>query len=82
VKANIIWSDPVKDLFLSLPQREQEEISHSLSLLERFPYLFPLRLRGRRFRRHRWFYAGNRLVFYRVVENTVYIRGLWPARIP
>jgi len=34
------------------------------------------------FRRHRWFLAGNWLVYYRVVDDTVYIRGLWPARIP
>jgi hypothetical protein len=41
----------------------------------------PLRTRGR-FRRHRSFQAGNWLVFYKVVEGTVYIRGLWPARTP
>jgi len=22
------------------------------------------------------------IVYYRVVENTVYVRGLWPTRIP
>jgi hypothetical protein len=26
--------------------------------------------------RHRWFLAGNWLVYYRVVNNTVYLRGL------
>jgi hypothetical protein len=26
--------------------------------------------------------AGNWAVFYRVVDDTVYIRALWPARIP
>ncbi len=35
-----------------------------------------------RFRRHRRFLVGDWLVYYRVVGNTVYIRGLWPARIP
>jgi hypothetical protein len=40
--------------------------------------MYPLRTRGR-FRRHRFFQAGNWLVFYKVVEGTIYIRGLWPA---
>jgi hypothetical protein len=43
--------------------------------------MYPLRTRGR-FRRHRFFQMGNWLVFYKVVEGTIYIRGLWPARIP
>ena len=44
--------------------------------------MYPVRFKGRRFRRHRWFQAGNWLVYYRVVEDTIYIRGIWPARIP
>jgi hypothetical protein len=82
VKAQIIWADPVRDLFLSLPEREQAGISQKLLLLERFPYMFPVRFKGRRFRRHRWFHAGNWLVYYRVAGSTAYIRGLWAAQIP
>jgi hypothetical protein len=52
-----------------------------VDLLRYFPHIYPLRTRGR-FRRHRFFQAGNWLVFYKVVEGTIYIRGLWPARIP
>ena len=78
----IIWADPVRDLLLSLPEREQDAITRTLPLLERFPYMYPVRTKGRRFRRHRWFHAGNWLVYYKVAGNTVYIRGLWPAQIP
>ena len=82
MKTPIIWADPVRDLLLSLPEKEQERIAQKLLLLERFPYKFPVRSKGRRFRRHRWFHAGNWLLYYRVAGNTVYIRGLWPAQIP
>jgi hypothetical protein len=53
-----------------------------VKMLAHFPQMYPVRMKGRRFRRHRWFQAGNWLIFYRFVSNTVYIRGLWPARIP
>ena len=77
----IRWSDPVRDLFLNLPERDRDLISDHLKYLSLFPHLYPVRTKGR-FRRHRWFQAGNWLVYYRVVDKTVYIRGLWPARIP
>jgi hypothetical protein len=80
MKARVIWADPVRDLVLSLPIKEQEEIYQNFDLIQRFPHMFPVRLKGR-FRRHRWFLAGNWLVHYRVVDNTVYVRGLWPAHI-
>jgi len=43
--------------------------------------MYAMQFKGR-FRRHRKFVAGNWAVYYRVVENIVYIRGLWPARVP
>jgi hypothetical protein len=43
--------------------------------------MYPLRTRGR-FRRKRFFQVGNWLVFYKVVQGIIYIRSLWPARIP
>src|SRR5882757_2742688 len=51
------------------------EIVERVDLLRYFPHIYPLRTRGR-FRRHRFSQAGNWLVFYKVVEDTIYIRGL------
>jgi len=62
--------------------REREAILDHLKYLLQFPHMYPVRFKGRRFRRHRWFHAGNWLVYYRVVENAIYIRGIWPALIP
>ena len=71
----------MRDLALELSLREQQGIFEKIGLLNQFPHMYPLRARGR-FRRHRFFQAGNWLVFYKVVEGTIYIRGLWPAHIP
>jgi hypothetical protein len=81
LSARIVWSDPVRDAFLGLPEREQVEIAAKLDLLQLFPRMYAMQLKGR-FRRHRKFVAGNWAVYYRVVENIVYVRGLWPARLP
>jgi len=82
VKARIVWADPVRDLAFSLPMEDQQEVFGKIALLARFPNMHAVRSKSRRFRRHRCFHAGNRLVYYRVVDNTVYIRGLWPDLIP
>jgi hypothetical protein len=82
VKARVVWADPVRDLVALLPEGAQEEIFLRVEMLAYFPHMHPVRTKGRRFRRHRWFYVGNWLVYYRVVGNTIYIRGLWPAQIP
>jgi hypothetical protein len=63
-----------------LPAKEQNLILEKAERLEKFPEVCPVRTQGR-FRGHRWFLAGYWLVYYRVVGRTVYIRGLWPARI-
>ena len=81
MKVRIVWFQSVQALLQELSPNEQELIFEKLDFLERFPRMYPVKRRGR-FPRHRWFLAGNWLVFYRVVENTVYVRGLWPARIP
>jgi hypothetical protein len=78
----IIWADTVRDLFYELPESERNEILDHLKYLALFPHMYPVRAKGKRFRRHRWFHAGNWLVYYRVAGDVVYIRGLWPARIP
>ena len=78
----IVWAVSVWEVFDELSEVERNEILEHLKYVKRFPYMYPVRTRGSRFRRHRWFLAGNWLVYYRVVQNTVYIRGLWPARIP
>jgi hypothetical protein len=77
----IVWADTVRDLFCELSELERNEILDHLKYLTLFPHMYPVRAKGR-FRRHRWFLAGNWLVYYRVAGGTVYIRGLWPARIP
>jgi hypothetical protein len=82
VKTRIVWADPVRDLVLLLPEYDRAEIFVRVELLAHFPHMYPVRTKGRRFRRHRWFQAGNWLVYYRVAGNTVYIRGRWPSRIP
>jgi hypothetical protein len=78
----VIWADPVRDILLELPETERNAIFERAQYLPLFPYMYPVRLKGRRFRRHRWFQVGNCLVYYRVVDKTIYIRGIWPARIP
>ena len=80
--ARVLWADSVKDLFLELPDSERNVILEHLKYLKSFPHMYPVREAGRRFRRHRWFLAGNWLVYYKVAGDTVYIRGIWPARIP
>jgi hypothetical protein len=82
VKHGVVWTRTAWELFEELPDRDWEEILEKLPALSLFPHMYPVRRKGRRFRRHRWFNAGDWLVYYRVVDNSVYIRGLWPARIP
>lgn len=82
MRSKVVWTRTVWELFNELPDRNREEIIEKLHSLKFFPHMYPVRLKGRRFRRHRWFQAGDWLVFYRVIGNTVYIRGLWPSRIP
>jgi len=65
MKARIVWADPVRDLLLELSPREQRLILEKVDMLARFPFMYPLREKSKRFRRHRWFTAGNWLVYYR-----------------
>jgi len=79
--ADIVWPHSVIDVLLDLTPKVQEIILDKVSRLEQFPNMYPTRTKGR-FRGHRWLLAGNWLVYYRVVGDTVYVRALWPARIP
>lgn len=79
--ARIEWPDYIEDLLDELDPQEVSLIFEKTRILRRFPRLYPVRTKGR-FRRHRWVLAGRWMVFYKVVDNTVYIRGLWPAQIP
>lgn len=81
MKARVVWPDPVWERLIELPEREMWEILTHTRLLARFPRMHPVKERGR-FRRLRWFRVGNSLVFYRLVGHTVYIRAIWPARVP
>lgn len=82
MKHEVVWTRTAWELFEELPDRDREEILGKLPALSFFPHMYPVRTKGRRFRRHRWFNAGNWLVYCRVVDDPVYIRGLWPAHIP
>lgn len=81
MKYRIVWLDPVRDAFLELPEKDREEIIQKLDALASFPRMYAVRFLGR-FRRHRCFVSGDWAVFYRVSGQTVYVRGIWPARIP
>ena len=78
--ADVVWPQSILEVLLELPDRDRELILRKADQLQRFPRMYPVRTKGR-FRNHRWFLAGNWLVFYRVLEDTVFVRALWPARI-
>ncbi|MHB8503834.1 MAG: type II toxin-antitoxin system RelE/ParE family toxin [Candidatus Acidiferrales bacterium] len=82
MKCSVVWTRTVWQLFHKHPDRDREAILEKLPALEYFPQRYPIRMKSRRFRRHRWFHAGNWLVYYRVSGDIVYIRCLWPAQIP
>lgn len=77
----IVWPQTILEVLADLPTKERDLILEEVDRLERFPHMYPLRGKGR-FRRYRWFFVANWLVYYRVVGDEVYIRALWTARIP
>ena len=79
--AKIVWPQTILEVLIELAEKERELILDKVDRLAAFPEMYPVRVTGR-FRGHRWFFSGNWLVYYRYVEQTVYIRSLWPARIP
>ena len=79
--ARIVFAGYLRDLLNELPLSDLELIEEKTETLARFPRMYPIRQKGR-FRRHRWLRAGNWIVYYKVVDDTVYIRNIWPARIP
>lgn len=79
--AQIVWSKYVLDLMAELSPAASDLIFEKAEVLQRFPRLYPVGFKGR-FRRHRRLLAGQWMIYYRVVDETAYIRALWPARIP
>ena len=77
----IVFADYLFDLLNELSLSDLEIIEEKITPLARFPRMYPMRQKGR-FRRHRWVRAGNWILYYKVVDETVYIRNIWPARIP
>ena len=77
----VLWPESVLKVLLDLPERERERILERVLLLGRFSKMFPVRMKGR-FRNHRWFLAHSWILYYRVSEDAVYIRAIWPARVP
>ena len=83
--AEVIWPqnliDHIIDHTLEMPDPECRRVFEKVTRLEAFPEMYPVRTSGP-FRGHRWFVAGPWLVYYRVVEGKVYMRAIWPARLP
>ena len=79
--AEVIWPQSLIDFMLELPEPERARILEKTKRLETFPEMYSIRAEGP-FRGYRWFFAGSWLVYYRVVEGTVYLRAIWPARFP
>ena len=79
--AKIIWPKYLLELLDELPPKDADLIIEKAKQLGRFPRMYPVRSKGR-FRRHRWLLAGRWIVYYRFVDEIVYIRALWPAQIP
>jgi len=63
VKWKIVWAASVWEVFDELSEAERNEIPEHLKYVKRFPLMYPARTPGSRFRRHRWFLAGNWLVY-------------------
>ncbi len=79
--AEIIWPQSLIDLVLEMPDREREEVFRSIRFLETFPEMYAIRTVGR-FRGYRCVIAGKWLIYYRFLEGKVFLRAIWPARIP
>jgi hypothetical protein len=79
--AKIDWPDDIEDLLSQLDPQEVSLIFEKTRILRQFPRLYAIRQKGR-FRRHRRVLVGRWMVYSQVVDDTVYVRGLWPAQIP
>lgn len=79
--AQVVWPHTILEILEELPVKEQRLVLEKAEALSAFPRMYPLRGKGR-FRQHRWFLAGNWIVYHRVAGDSVYIRALWPARMP
>lgn len=78
--AKIFWTAEARSIFDALPPHVQDEIDEKLSLLRHFPRMYKPITIGR-WRRHRRFLAAEWFIYYRIESDTVFIRGLWPARM-
>jgi len=79
--AEIVWPQTLIDLLLEMSDADCARILDKIKNLETFPEMYPVRTSGP-FRGHRWFLAGRWLIYYRVLEDKVYLRALYPARLP
>jgi len=79
--AEVIWPQRLVDLVLEMPDRERDLIFQKIGRLESFPEMYPVRASGP-FRGHRCIVAGSWLIYYRVLDDKVYLRALYPARLP
>ena len=78
--AKIHWPGYIENLLNELEPQEVSLIFEKTRILRQFPRLYSLRSTGR-FRRHRRVLAGRWMVYYKAVDDAVYIRGLWASQI-
>lgn len=79
--AEVVWPQSLVDLLLEMPDKDRDQIFQRIARLERFPKMYPVRTSGR-FRGHRCFIAGEWIVYYRVMSGVVYVRAIWPLKLP
>lgn len=79
--AEVIWPQHLVDLVLEMPDRERDLIFRKIANLESFPEMYPVRASGP-FRGLRFLVASSWLIYYRVVNDKVYLRAIYPARLP
>jgi hypothetical protein len=79
--ADVVFTDPFLQVFSALSPRGQAQIMYHVELLEAFPKMYK-RVQTGGFRGCHVFATDNWLVYYKVRSGTVYLRNLWPARIP
>jgi hypothetical protein len=81
MKARVVWADPYAISRWSFPAANSGVFSRKSGYSNPFPTCTRC-ARAAVFAVIAFFPAGNWLVFYKVAEGIIYIRGLWAARIP
>jgi plasmid stabilization system protein ParE len=76
----IVFGDGVEELFLTLPRPVQVQAAESITHLELYPKMYPVRRRGV-MKGYRYFIAQGFLFYYAVSSDEVRISAILPGRI-